>query len=199
MQASPTPSCPPDFTRRLGVILACLVALVAQRFVRDPFQVAMNVPLGTFIKLVAQRLDRAFARLAAGIVPRPRAAKPHAGGAHVKSVFPTRRGWLTAVLGSEGAAYACQLEHLLAEPETAAALAASLTAQRILAPLRHMLGYAPPRPRRPRVRVRPQPQPQPQPAPVAAPRPTPPAWMREYELPPSAHLQWMPPRRFRSG
>jgi hypothetical protein len=201
MQASPTLSCPPDFTRRLGVILACLVALIAQRFLRDPFHVALNVPLGTFIKLAAQRLDLAFTRFAAGILPRPRAARPHAGGPHAKRVFPTRRGWLTAALGSEAAAYACQLEHLLAEPEAAAALAGSLTARRLLAPIRHMLGYAPAQPRRPRVRVRPQPQPAPAPAPapVAAPRPTPPAWMREYELPPSAHLQWMPPRRFRSG
>jgi hypothetical protein len=75
MQASPTLSCPPDFTRRLGVILACLVALIAQRFLRDPFHVALNVPLGTFIKLAAQRLDCAFARFAAGILPRPRAAR----------------------------------------------------------------------------------------------------------------------------
>ena len=195
MQASPTLPCPPDFTRRLGVILGCLVALIARRFLRDPFHAALSTPLGTFIKLAAQRLDLAFARFAAGILPRPRAAKPHSGGPHAKRVFPTRRGWLTAALGSEAAAYACQLEHLLAEPEAAAALAASLTARRLLAPIRHMLGYAPAPPRRPRVRVRPQPPP----APVAPPRPTPPAWMREYELPPSAHLQWMPPRRCRSG
>ena len=195
MQSSPTLSCAPDFTRRLGVILACLVALIAQRFLRDPFHVALNVPLGTFIKLAAQRLDCAFTRFAAGYSPRPRAARPHAGGPHAKRVFPTRRGWLTAALGSEAAAYACQLEHLLAEPEAAAALAGSSTARRLLAPIRHMLGYAPAPPRRVRVR----PQPAPAPAPVAPPRPIPPAWMREYELPPSAHLQWMPPRRCRSG
>ena len=192
MPASPTLSRAPDFAARLGIILAGLAALIARRFLRDPFHAALSTPLGTFIKLAAQRLDRAFTRFAAGILPRPRAAKPHSGGPHAKRAFPTRRGWLTVALGSEAAAYACQLEHLLAEPEAAAALAGSSTARRLLAPIRHMLGLVPPRPR---VRVRPLPPP----APVAPPRPTPPAWMREYELPPSAHLQWMPPRRFRSG
>jgi hypothetical protein len=198
MQPSPTLSCAPDFARRLGVILGRLIALIASRFLHDPFHTALGIPLRTLITHVADRLDRAFARLAAGL-SRPRAAKPHSGGPHVKSVFPTRRGWLTAALGSEGAAYACQLEHLLAEAETAAAFAGCLAAQRILAPLRHMLGYAPARPRRVRVRVRPKPQPAPAPAAAAAPRLIPPAWMREDELPPSAHLWWLPPRRFRSG
>jgi hypothetical protein len=57
-----------------------------------------------------------------------------------------------------------------------------------------MLGLVPPRPRQLRPRVRTQPPP-----PPAAPRPIPPAWMREDELPPAAHLWWLPPRRLRSG
>ena len=210
MQAIPTPSRAPDFARRLGAILLALAALVAHGLLRDPFRAPLIVPLWNLITRAARRLDGAFARFAAGIVPRPRAATPSAASPsaaspraatpdaaspRVKSVLPTRRGWLTVALGSQAAAYATQIEFLLAEPEAAEALAGSLAARRILAPIRHMLGVAAPRPRRPRVRVRPQPAP----APLAPPRPIPPAWLREYELPLSAHLQWMPPRRCRSG
>ena len=202
MQDSPAP--PPlrasDFARRLGGVLLALAALVAHGLLRDPFRAPLIVPLCTLLGRAIRRLDGAFARFAAGIVPRPRAAtpddaSPRAARPRVKSVLPTRRGWLTVALGSQAAAYATQIEFLLAEPEAAEALAGSLAARRILAPIRHMLGVAAPRPRRPRVRDRPLPPP----APVAPPRPTPPAWMREFELPPSAHLQWMPPRRCRSG
>jgi hypothetical protein len=194
MQASPTLSRAPDFAARLGVILAGLAALIARRFLRDPFHAALIVPLWKHLTRAARRLDRAFARLAAGL-SRPRVARPHAGGAHVKPVFPTRRGWLTAALGSEAAAYASQIEFLLAEPAAAEALAGSLAARRILAPIRHMLGFAPPKPRRPRVRVRPVPPP----APAAAPRPTPPAWLLERPPGSTGRPWWMPPRRLRSG
>jgi len=190
----PTPSPAPDFAYRLGVILAGLAALIARRFVCDSFHAPFIRPLWTHITRAARRLERAFARLAASLPSRPRAANPHSGP-HSKPAFPTRRGWLVAALGPDAAAYASQLKFLLAEPEAADALANSLAARRTLAPIRRMLGLAPPRPRRPRVRARPQPPP----APVAAPRPIPPAWMREDEFPPAAHLWWMPPRRFRSG
>jgi hypothetical protein len=195
MKASPTHSRAPDFAARLGAILAGLAALIARRFLRDPFHAALIVPLWTHLTRAARRLTRAFTRLAAGLSPRPRAAKPRASGPHSKPLFPTRRGWLVAALGSEAAAYASQIESLLAEPAAAEALAGSLAARRTLAPIRRMLGLVAPRPRRPRVRVRTQPPP----APAAAPRPTPPTWMREDELPPAAHLWWLPPRRFRSG
>jgi hypothetical protein len=195
MQVSPNHSRAPDFAARLGVILAGLAALIARRFLRDPFHAALIVPLWTHLTRAARRLTRAFARLAAGLSPRPRAAKPHAAGPHRRSALPTRRGWLVAALGSEAAAYASQIESLLAEPAAAEALARSLAARRTIAPIRRMLGIAAPRPRRPCVRVRPLPPP----APAAAPRPIPPAWMREDELPPAAHLWWLPPRRLRSG
>ena len=200
MQDNPTPLRASDFARRLGAILLALAALVAHGLLRDPFRAPLIVPLCTLLSRAIRRLDGAFARFAAGIAPRPRAAapddaSPRAARPRVKSVLPTRRCWLTVALGSQAAAYATQIEFLLAEPEAAEALAGSLAARRILAPIRHMLGVVAPRPRRPRVRVRPQPAP----PPPAPPRPIPPAWMREYELPPSAHLQWMPPRRCRSG
>jgi hypothetical protein len=195
MQAGPILSLTPDFARRLGGILLGLAALIARRFLRDPFRAPLIVPLWTHLTRATRRLTRAFARLAAGFSPRPRAARSHSGGPHSKPAFPTRRGWLVAALGPEAAVYASQLKFLLAEPEAADALANSLAARRTLAPIRRMLGLTPPRPRRPRVRVRPLPPP----APAAAPRPTPPPWLRDAPSRPGARPWWLPPRRLRSG
>ena len=195
MPASPTLSRAPDFAARLGVILAGLAALIARRFLRDPFRAPLIVPLWKRLTSATHRLDRAFARLAAGFSPRPRVASPHPGGPHSKPAFPTRRGWLVAALGPEAAAYASQLKVLLAEPEAADALANSLAARRTLAPIRRMLGLVAPRTRRPRVRVRPLPPP----APAAAPRPTPPPWLRDPPPSRAARPWWLPPRRLRSG
>jgi hypothetical protein len=196
MQASPTLPLTPDFARRLAGILLGLAALIARRFLADPFRAPLIVPLWKHLTRAARRLDRAFARLAAALPPRPRAAKPHPGGAHSKPAFPTRRGWLVAALGPEAAACASQIEALLAEPAAADALARSLAAHRTLAPIRRMLGLTPPRPRRPR---RPRVRPQPPPAPVAAPRPTPPPWLRDPPPSRAARPWWLPPPRLRSG
>jgi hypothetical protein len=195
MEVNPTLSRAPDFAARLGVILAGLAALIARRFLRDPFRAPLIVPLWKRLTSATHRLDRAFARLAAGFSPRPRVASPHPGGPHSKPAFPTRRGWLVAALGPEAAAYASQLKVLLAEPEAADALANSLAARRTLAPIRRMLGLVAPRTRRPRVRVRPLPPP----APAAAPRPTPPPWLRDPPPSRAARPWWLPPRRLRTG
>jgi hypothetical protein len=193
MPTSPTLSRAPDFAQRLGVILAGLAALVARCFLRDPFRAPLIVPLWTHLTRAARRLNRAFARLAAGRAPRPR--RPRPSGPYRRPVLPTRRGWLVAALGPEAAAYASQIESLLAEPAAAAALAGSCAARRTLAPIRRMLGLVAPRPRRPRPRVRPQPLP----APAAAPRPTPPPWLRDPPPSRAARPWWLPPRRLRSG
>jgi hypothetical protein len=177
MPASPTLSRAPDFAARLGVILLALAALIARRFLRDPFRAPLIVPLWKHLTRATRHLDRAFARLAAGFSSRPRAAKP-----------------LVAALGPEAAAYASQIESLLAEPAAAAALAGSLAARRTLAPIRRMLGLAASRPRKRRPRVRPLPPP----APAAA-RPTPPPWLRDPPPSRTARPWWLPPRRHRSG
>ncbi len=190
MPTSSTLSLAPDFARRLAAILAGLAALVARRFLRDPFHAPLILPLWTHLSRAARRLTRTFARLAAGLPSRPRAANPHPSGSRRRPTFPTRRGWLVAALGPEAAAYATQIESLLAEPTAAAALARSLAARRTLAPIRRMLGLATPRPRRAR--------PQPPPAP-AAPRPTPPQWLRDAAPPPAVRPWWLPPARLRSG
>jgi hypothetical protein len=194
MPASPTLTPAPDFAARLGVILAGLAALVARRFLRDPFRAPLIVELWTRLTRAAHRLDRAFARLAAGLPPAPKLRRRHAAGPRRASALPTRRGWLAAALGSEAAAYASQIESLLAEPAAADALARSLAARRTLAPIRRMLGLAAPRPRKRRPRVRPLPRP----APAVA-RPTPPPWLRDPPPSRAARPWWLPPRRLRSG
>jgi hypothetical protein len=192
MSASPTLPLAPDFARRLGAILLGLAALVARSFLRDPFRAPLILPLWTHLTRAARRLNRAFTRLAAALPTPPRRSR--ASGPHRRPAFPTRRGWLAAALGPEAAAYATQIESLLAEPEAADALARSLAARRTLAPIRRMLGLTPPRPRRPRVRVRPQPPPVP-----AVVRPTPPPWLRDPPPSRAARPWWLPPPRLRSG
>ncbi len=190
MPASPST---PDFARRLATILASLAALIARRFLRDPFRAALILPLWTRLTRAARRLDRAFARLAASPPPHPRAAKPHPHPANPRRAhpFPNRRGWLVAALGPEAAAYATQIESLLAEPAAADALVRSLAARRALAPIRRMLGLAAPRPRRPRARIRTQPP--------AAAHSAPPPWLRDPAPPAVARPWWLPPPRLRSG
>ena len=126
-----------DLARRVGLILAALVALISRRLLCQPRLAALIVPLGARLNRAAQRFERLMARLAAG-----RLAKPHASGRHdgprSANTIPTGRGWLVVALGSQGAAYAYQLQTLLAEP-AAALLARAPTVQRIIRPLARML------------------------------------------------------------
>ena len=143
---TPTSLLAPDLARRVGVIVAALAALIARRFLAEPRLVALIIPLWNRLTLSARRFERLMARLAAGRLPIPRRCTvrsvrpvppPHRTG------LPTGRGWLVRALGYEAVGYASQLEHLLAEPGVADLLAAAPAAQRILRPLRHMLGVGP--------------------------------------------------------
>ncbi len=143
MQTAPLPTplaaFAADFSRRFGLILAALAALVARRFLRQPRLVTLIVPLWNRLNRAARRCERLMARLAAGRLPRPRRAGrngPHPVGA----TLPRGRGWLVRALGPEAAADATQLESLLAEPAAAGLLALAPSAGRILRPIAHMLG-----------------------------------------------------------
>ena len=195
MPASPST---PDFAHRLGAILLALAALVASRLLRDPFRAPLIVPLWKHLTRAARRLDCAFARLAASLPSRQRAAKPHSGP-HSKPALPTRRGWLVAAIGPEAAACASQLAAVLAEPEAAGALARSLAARRTLAPIRRMLGLVAPRRRQPRPRAHPPSSPLPLWEGPGEGFATPPPWLRDPPPARTAHPWWLPPRRLRSG
>ena len=135
-----------DLARRVGLILAAVAALVARRFLREPRLVGLIVPLWSRLNRSARRFERLMARIAAGTLPAPRrvTARPvHPLPPPRRAGLPTGRGWLVRALGHEAAGCASQLEHLLAEPGAAGLVAATPAAQRILRPLRHMLGVGP--------------------------------------------------------
>ena len=128
-----------DFSRRFGLILAALAALVARRLLREPHLSTLIVPLWTRLNRAARRCERLMARLAAGRLPQPR--RPGRGGPHRPGdTLPRGRGWLVRALGHEAAAYAAQLESLLAEPGAAELLALAPSAGRIVRPIARMLG-----------------------------------------------------------
>ncbi len=122
---------------RLGMILAGLAALIARAFLKHPRHVAVILPLWARLTRAARRFERLMARLTEGKTPRP--SRPGHSGPP-PTPLPTAHGWLVVALRHEAAAYACQLEAFLAEPQTAALIAHSPQAGRILRPLCRMLG-----------------------------------------------------------
>ena len=130
---------------RLALILAGLAALIARAFLRNPRRVSLILPLWNRLTRAAARFTRLATRLEAGQTPRPARPGTHSGPAPVN--LPTAHGWLVADLRHEAVAYSNYLEAFLADPQTAALLAASPAAARILRPLRHMLGLPADRPK----------------------------------------------------
>ena len=194
MNAQPLPATP-TLGPRLGVILRNLAALIARRFLHHPLHAVLAIPLWQHLSRAALRLDRLLLRLAAGPLSPPKPRASNHSGPHRKPIFPTARAWLIRALGADAAAYAAQLEALLADP-AAADLLASTAGRRTLAPIRRTLGLTPARPRRP--------------APVATapapPRPAPPPpdpIPHHPTLDPLPNrprrLWWLPPPRLRSG
>ena len=98
---------------------------------------ALTVPLWSWLSRSVQRFGRALTRKSVVRAARPGRVRV-AGVAQVR--LPSRRGWLVRALGYEAVAYGSQLEHLLAEPEMQALVAALPGLGRILRPLRRMLG-----------------------------------------------------------
>ena len=153
---------------------------------------AMLVLVWGRIGRMANRFEKLFARWRANTLPnrtlpRPRPARASEPATPRKNPgWPTGRAWLVHVVGYEAAGRASQLQHLLAHPDMAAFLHAAPQAGRILRPLCHMLGIAPPLAPAP---LEPQPPPTRRPArKPRAPAVTPPAGSR----PPGSQ----PPLRF---
>jgi hypothetical protein len=190
MHAQPLPATP-NLAPSFGVVLRNLAALIARRFLHDPFHAALIIPLWQHLTRAARRLDRLLARLAAGPMPPPRPRASNHSGPHRRSPFPTTSAWLIRALGAEAAACAAQLEALLADP-AAADLLACTAARRTLAPIRRMLGLPPAHPPRPITPASAAP------LPPAPPRPNP----IPHQPPHSTESRppwWLPPPRLRSG
>jgi len=136
---APVQAFAPDFARRLGLILTTLAALIARRFPLSPRLVPLIIPLWRRLTRAARRFERLMARLAAGRLPRPH--RSGSRGPHpATAVLPRGRLWLIAVLGSEAAACATQLQAPLAEPAAAALLAEIPAARRLVHPIGRLLG-----------------------------------------------------------
>jgi hypothetical protein len=131
----------PALGAALRVLLAGLATLVARGLLRHPLHAAIIVPLWTRLNRTATRFDRLMARIAAG-TERPRPSRPRPGRAAGKPPIrlPSRRAWLLEALKHEAAHYTQRIEHLLADPATAALIAATPQARSLLRPLCQMLG-----------------------------------------------------------
>jgi hypothetical protein len=174
---NPDRACPTaDVLRRFALSIAGLLKLVFHAFpaVANP---PISAPdLYNYISRTSRRFERLLVRLAAGVQPRPRPAPrpPEAAPAAAPKPratprlrLPRRFAWLRAALGHNAGNLGSQIAFLLDESETAALVAASPQAQRLLRPLFNMLGVVapacipplPPRARKPRPRPEPRPRP----------------------------------------
>ena len=139
-----------ELSRRVVIIVATLREVIGLGFLGQPHLVRFGAPLWARLSRILERFQHLMDRLAAGRWPRQRRG-PHTGGAphpenlHRGDPWPTNPGWLMIVLGWELADCRAQLEALLAEPAAAEILARVPAAERILRPLRRMLGLRRPR------------------------------------------------------
>ena len=136
--ASPSEVYAADFARRFSLILAGLSALIARRFLRTPRLALLIVPLWRRLNRAARRCERLLAAFAAGRLKKPHRSGP--GGPHRHPALPTGRLWLIRALGAEGAGYAAQLQHLLAEPLAARLFARVPALRRVVLPVARLLG-----------------------------------------------------------
>ncbi len=162
---SPHATLPP--AERLARLIDGLCRAVAARGPGGFLARPVLLLLWSRLKQASTRILRLAARARAGTLPAPRA--PRASPRRVLSRQPPRRlpwraGWLLRPV-PDARAIASQLEHLLAQPDMAALLAAAPGVERLLRPLCRMLGVARPRPPlRSTPRSRPAPRQPPPPA-----------------------------------
>lgn len=127
-------------------ILSDLRAAIAARAARDRALTVLLVALWGRIARMGTRLERLVALWRAGKLPKARAlrvGRVSAPRAANGVRFPSAPGWLLRKLGFEVAAFGSQLQHLLADAECTAFLAAVPQAGRILRPLLRMLTVDP--------------------------------------------------------
>jgi hypothetical protein len=128
------PDTAPEMARRFAVIMAGLGALIARRFVKMPHLSGLTVLLWGRLNRAVRRLHRAL-----------QVKADRAGEVRTRGVaLPRGRGWIVRELGWEAAAFMGQLELLLADPATRAALAATPGIGRVLRPICRMLGVVMP-------------------------------------------------------
>ncbi len=128
----------PELARRFATIMAGLGALVARRFLRMPHLVGFTLLLWSRLNRAVRRFHRALTGTAKFRTRGNRRATVRVRGV----TLPSGHGWLVRELGWEAAGYMSQLEALLSEATTQAALADLPAAGRILRPICRMLGVS---------------------------------------------------------
>ena len=137
-----------DFSRRFGLIIALLAAVIARRF-REPQLGPLTIPLWNRVNRIGRRFQRLLARLAAGSLPaRPLRRRPGPAvpipAAPTPPPFspPAAAGWSASSVTRPPLPPA-NWNYLLADPEAVRLLAQAPGAYRILNPLRRLLGIGP--------------------------------------------------------
>ncbi|MBV8588884.1 MAG: hypothetical protein JO212_02270 [Acetobacteraceae bacterium] len=160
-----------SLSHRLGLTLAGLCEALAARMAKDRTNVPLLFLAWTRLRRLAVRFEALLADFRAGRLPAAPSSRgaaeslpqlPGLPGLPPPYRAPRDFGWLLR-LAPESAAFAGQMEHLLADPEMRALLAGSPQAGHMLRPLCRMLGIraglevlAPRRGERPRRGMRPR-------------------------------------------
>ena len=139
-----------SLSHRLGLTLAGLCEALAARMAKDRDAVLLLFMAWTRLRRFVFRFEALLADFRAGRLSA--APSPRGGGDNLPQLpglaglpqprLPRAFGWLLR-LAPESAAFAGQVEHLLADPEMKALLAGSAQASRMLLALCRMLGIQP--------------------------------------------------------
>lgn len=166
MSPATRPTAPAGPQENLGYRFALLFWAVVAALVKE-YGARADPPLpladlAAYLKRVHRRVVELLQRLQAGTMPplRQRARverdAPPPERRAPRFRLPSRYGWLASEIGWAGRGVAKQIAFMLNQPDTAALIAASPQAQRILRPLCHTLGLTvtavPPLPKRVRAK-----------------------------------------------
>ncbi|MBV8524900.1 MAG: hypothetical protein JOY71_22740 [Acetobacteraceae bacterium] len=144
------PPLPTGLSDRLALIIESLRGVIAAHMVKDRSAVAIMFLAWTRLGRLAARFEKLMVAVRAGRLPSSPAPREQAGRdfelPRLEGLpaprLPGGFGWLLRMVPGT-AAYAGQVQHLLADPEMAALLAGSPQAGRILRPLCRMLAILP--------------------------------------------------------
>ncbi|MBV8094379.1 MAG: hypothetical protein JO110_14375 [Acetobacteraceae bacterium] len=145
------PPLPTGLSDRLALIIGALRGVIAAHMAKDRSAVEVLFLAWTRLGRLASRFESLVAAVRSGGLSSVRATRegsaadlelPRLEGLPQPFRLPSGFGWLLPLVPGS-AAYAGQVEHLLADPEMAALLAGAPQAGRILRPLCRMLGIRP--------------------------------------------------------
>ncbi|MCX7381723.1 MAG: hypothetical protein NT133_09990 [Alphaproteobacteria bacterium] len=157
------PAGTPEVIRRFVMALGGVLEAIGRAFNPNPKPPVPGLVIWAYLIRVRARFLRLMPLLLAGAPPKvwPRRASRERGERKTPRLrLPGRKAWLGSEIGWWGRGFGLQIEYLFNDPETAALIAGSPQAQRLLRPLCRMLGLTvpaiPPLPARPR---KPRPKP----------------------------------------